>query len=185
MTTHVSLTGSSEIHVCKGADTATSGQVPTFNGSGGQSAKYANPRGSCYFTNLATPYTLTFPSVYTKVSPTTTASGGNIEVTEGNNARVTYTGTDTIDFTASIEMAVDQSAGATRDIETQIYKNGSAVSGAQTVVTTVSGNKEQISYRFNLSLATNDYIEVYMKNAGASGDINIYSFFLDLLGYRG
>ena len=80
-------------------------------------------------------------------------------------------------------MSIDQTSGANRDVEVQIYKNGSGITGAQSIVTTSASSKEQISFMFPVSLATNDYIEAYAKISG-SGDVRVYAFFLALVGFR-
>lgn len=182
MAAHSTLTGA-DLHIIKGADTATINKVPVANGSGDTAFNYVNPRGTVTFTNLSTPYTLTAPTSYSKIAPTTTASSLGVEVTEATTARLTYTGTATIGVRVNIEMAVDQTSGANRDIEVQVYKNGSGVTGAQTVITASAGDKGQISFMFPVSLATNDYIEAYAKISG-SGDVRVYSFFLSIIGFR-
>lgn len=182
MPAHSALTGT-DLHEIKGASSATINTVPVSDGAGTTPFVYINPRGTVTFADLATPYTLTAPTAYAKVAPTTTASGIGIEVTEATTARLTYTGTATIGCRVNLEMAVDQTSGAGRDIEAQIYKNGAAVTGAQTIITASASTKGQISFMFPLSLATNDYVEAYAKISG-SGDVQVYSFFLAIIGYR-
>lgn len=174
-----------DLHVCKGASGASAGQVIVFDGAGGQNTKYANPRGAVYFVNIGTPYTLTYPSTYAKAAPTTTAVGLATEYTEATTARLTYTGTDTLDTRVLVNMSVDQSIGANRDIRAKVYKTGVAVANSEVIVTTTSGEKHLMAIIADVSLATNDYLEVYMQNDGASGDINIYSFYLTAFSMRG
>lgn len=185
MVQHVSLTTSSEIHVCKGADTATVGQLPFFDGAGGQVNAYSNPHGSCYFVNYAAPYMLAYPAAYTKLAPVTVAGGVSIEVTEGLNARITYIGDYATKARVFANLTVDQSVGASRDIGLMIHKNGNPVAGSEIFTTAPSGQKQLISSLFDLSLVKNDYLELYAKNFGASGDINVYAYVLSLLGVRG
>lgn len=187
MVQHATLTLSSDIHVCKGADTAAVGQLPFFNGAGGQVNAYSNPYGMCYFVDstLAAPYVLTYPSAYTKLAPTTIAGGTSIEVTEGTNARITYTGLYATKARVICNVSLDQSVGANRDIGLKIYKNGGEVASSEIFTTTPSGLKQLITTITDLSLVQNDYLECYVRNFGASGDINIYSFVLNLIGVRG
>lgn len=187
MTQHSTLTATADIHVCKGADTAAAGQLPFFNGAGGQVNAYSNPHGMCYFVDstLAAPYVLAYPAAYTKLAPVTIAGGTAIEMTEGVNARVTYTGTYATKAQVICNISLDQSIGANRDIGLKLYKNAGALAGSEIFTTAPSGTKQLITSIFDVSLATNDYIECYAKNFGASGDINVYAFVLTLIGVRG
>lgn len=184
MVAHASLTGS-DLHECKGADAAAVGKTIIASGSGTASFKYANPRGAIYFINTSTPYTLTYPATATKVAPTTTASSLATEFTEATTARLTYIGTDTLDARILGNLSVDQSVGADRDLEFYVYKNGSLVTGSTVIRTTQTGKKVSISIIIDTTLATNDYIEIYTKNNGASGDINVYTFYMTAFCMRG
>jgi len=185
MTAHSTLTGT-DLHECKGASTAVVDKTIIAGGAGTATFKYANPHGGVYFSNIGTPTVITYPSAYTKCGPTTVASGVAVEYTEATTAKLTYTGTDSLDTRIIANICLDQASGADRDIYFKIYKNGSAITGTETAVTTQSGKKVNIQVAFDVAnLATNNYIEIYLKNNGASGDVNIYSFYLTALGLRG
>lgn len=185
MVAHASLPNA-DLHECKGASTAAVGKTIVAGGSGTATFKYANPHGSIYFENIASPYTLTYPSSATKAEPTTVASGTAVEFTEGTNARLTYTGADTIDMRLIFNVSLDQAAGANRDIILYIYKNGSVLTGSSVINTTSSALKVLTTSVFDAAnVATNDYFEAYIKNAGGSGDVNIYTFLLTAFGMRG
>lgn len=185
MVQHATLTATADIHVCKGADTATVGQLPFFDGAGGQVNAYSNPHGMCYFVNYAAPYVLTYPATYTKIGATTIAGSTSIEVTEGVNARLTYTGAYATKGMVICNISLDQASGANRDIGIKLYKNGAAVDGSEIFTTTTTGLKQHLSSSYTIALAQNDYLEAYAINLGASGDINVYSFVLDVVGIRG
>lgn len=186
MAAHSGLTASSDIHVCKGATTATVGTTVIADGAGGQSFGYGNAHGGCYFSNIGAPATVTAPSAYTKVAPTTVANGAAVEWTEGTNARLTYTGTATLDALLNISVSASQASGADRDLNFSIYKNGSAVTGTETVATTVTAKKSNVSLNFFIpTLATNDYIELYVKNAGGAENVSIYSLNMAAISVRG
>lgn len=193
-------------HEPKGISTATANQVYVANGSASGSWAKAGPQslagissngsagqfitvdgagnfvlaaaahGSCYFYNIGTPYTLTYPSTFTKLAPTTVATGSPTLITEGTNARLTYTGAAGVDLDVVFGLSLDQASGADRDIEVALYKNGSVVNGSNAIATTESGKKIIISCHSDVTMAQNDYLEVYAKNAGASGDIRVYTF---------
>jgi hypothetical protein len=155
----------------------TLGQFVAVDGAGNFVLASA-PSGSIYFYNISTPYTLTYPSTFTKAAPTTTANGSPVLMTEGTNARLTYTGTSNALLDVVFNLSLDQASGSARDIEVAIYKNGSLVNGSNAIVTTASGEKHNLACHADVSVVTNDYLEVYVKNGGASGDVRIYTFSL-------
>jgi len=185
MVAHASLP-EADLHECKGASTATVGKTIIAGGAGTATFKYANPHGSIYYSDLAAGTTITYPSAYTKVAPTTTANGTAVEFTEATTAKLTYTGTDTLDCRVLCNITLDQNVLADRDVYFKIYKNGSAVTGSEVGTTVAQAQKHNVSLQFDIpNLATNDYIEVYCKNTGASGDVKIYSFYLTAFCMRG
>jgi len=151
------------------------GQFVAVDGAGNFVLASA-PSGSIYFYNVSTPYTLTYPSVFTKAAPTTTGSGSPTLITEGTNARLTYTGASTTSLDVAYIISFDQASGADRDVQAAIYKNGTVVPGSQAIVTSSSGQKHQLICHADVSVSLNDYIEIYIKNDGASGDVRIYAF---------
>jgi len=153
------------------------GQFVAVDGAGNFVLASA-PSGSIYFYNIASPYILTYPSTFTKAAPTTSASGSPVLMTEGSNARLTYNGASNAVLDVVFNVSLDQSSGASRDIEVAIYKNGSLVNGSNAIVTTSSGEKHNLACHADVTVAPSDYLEVYMKNGGASGDIRIYTFSL-------
>lgn len=155
------------------------GQVVTVDGSG-NFVLVGAPHGLVHFYNASTPYTLTYPTSFTKLAPTTTASGTAFDMTEATTARLTYTGTDTVPLTIQYSISLDQASGSSRDITLAIYKNGVATNG-YSVVTTDSGAKHNMSGMITVNAATNDYFEVYALNSGVSGDIRVYAFQLNAI----
>jgi hypothetical protein len=155
------------------------GDTVTVDGSG-NFVFTGTPHGQVHFYNLASPYTLTYPSAFTKLAPTTTAGGIPSNFTEANTARLTYTGTDSVPVSITYSVSLDQTSGSNRDIVVAIYKNGSVANG-YSVVTTTSGEKHCMSGVHTITMATNDYIELYILNNGASGNIRLYALQLDAI----
>ena len=153
------------------------GDTVTVDGAG-NFVLTGTPHGQVHFYNLATPYTLTYPSSFTKLAPTTTAGGIPSNFTESNTARLTYTGTDTAPVSVSYSVSLDQTSGADRDLVVAIYKNGS-VSNGHSITTTTTGVKHNMSGVHTLSMATNDYVELYIQNTGGSGNIRLYAMQID------
>lgn len=176
----------SQRHECKGASTATIGQMLVAKGDGTATFQNANPRGSSYFVDLSTPYTLAYPSAYTKLAPTTTSTALNKDYTISSTGRLTYTGVSTLATRVQANICFDRNAASVLDVEFAIYKNGSLVSGSTVAITTPTTaiGKMQAVLLMDVSLATNDYVEIYVKNAGGSGDIRVYTFYLTAVGMQ-
>lgn len=138
------------------------------------------PHGQIHFYDLASPSVVTYPSTYTKINPTTIASGTSRLITEGTDAKLTYTGTATVPMAVSYSVSLDQASGADRDVIVALYKNETLVD-ARSVSTTQTGKKITLCGTMNVSTATNDYFELYVLNNGASGDVNIYSYQLSAI----
>lgn len=155
------------------------GDTVTVDGSG-NFVLTGTPHGQVHFYNLATPYTLTYPSAFTKLAPTTTAGGVPSNFTESTTARLTYTGTDTVPVSISYSVSLDQTSGADRDLIIAIYKNGSVANG-YAITTTTTGQKHNMSGVHTISMATGDYVELYILNNGGSGNIRLYSMQLDAI----
>lgn len=176
-TQHKNIT-EADLHEPKGVSTAAVGTFYKANGAGsGTWSK--DPYGFTYFENISTPYTVIYPSTYTKIAPTTIAPGVSYLVTEGTNARLTYLGSGEV-MDISCTLSADQASGADRDLQFSIYKNGIIVPGSTTIITAATGSKRSVTLSAAVSLATNDYIECYVKNNGASGDVRVYTFSLFL-----
>lgn len=161
------------------ASNGQAGDTVTVDGSG-NFVLTGTPHGQVHFFNLASPYTLTYPSAYTKLAPTTTVGGIPSNFTEANTARLTYTGTDSVPMSIKYSVSLDQTSGASRDLVVAIYKNGS-VSNGHSVVTTTTGEKHNMGGVHTVTMATNDYIELYIQNTGASGNIRLYAMQLDAI----
>lgn len=184
MVAHASLPNA-DLHECKGASTATVGKTIIANGTTA-TFKYANPHGAVYYSDVGVGTTITYPSVATKIAPTTVASGTNVEYTEATTARLTYTGADTMDTRIIANINFSQSVGANRDILFTLYKNGSAILGSIGMITATSAIKNHYSLVYDVAnVATNDYFEIYVTNTGASGDVLILSFYMTAFGMRG
>lgn len=155
---------------------ATNGNLGQFlvsTGAGGLTYTTA-AHGDIYFYNIGAPHVVTYPSSFTKINPTTTVSGTYNSVTEGTNARLTYIGLDTITLDIVYSVSLSQSSGASRDVEVALYKNGVYINGSSSLVTTGSAEKHSMSNHSSSQTSTNDYFEIFVKNLGASGDVNVY-----------
>lgn len=171
-----------DIHEPKGVNAASIGATYVADGAGSGDWVVLMPRGSITFSNIATPLTVTYPSAYAKVTPTTTVSGFSRQVTEATNGRLTYTGTETKPVRITANLFLAQAVGANRDIRIAVYKNGAVLAASEGAVTTVTATKTCLTTFVDLLAVTNDYFEIYIRNDGASGDVLVYSYFLSLTG---
>lgn len=153
----------------------TANQVLIVDGSGAFSLAWPTAHGFTYFINIGSPSVITYPSVYTKVNPTTTAEGNPREFTEATTARLTYTGTPARHATVSAFVDLSQGSGADKDVRIAIYKNGTIIASSETILTTTTASKRQLRAMCTTPCVTNDYFEAYVKNDGASGDITVYA----------
>jgi aspartate 1-decarboxylase len=151
----------------------TAGDTITVDGSGNFVFAGA-PHGAVNFYNLASPYTLTYPSTFTKLAPTTTAGGVPAQFTEATTARLTYTGSDTVPVSVTYSVSLDQTSGTNRDIVVAVAKNGTVVNG-YSVLTVQSSQIHNTAGTATINLATNDYVEIFAINTGATGNIRVYS----------
>ena len=161
----------------------TNNQCVASDGAGGTKLVNVAAHGGVYFINIGAPNVITYPSVYTKIGPTTAAVGATpVEVTEGTNARLTYTGTPNRHMVVSASAVITQSTGANRDVRLAIYKNGVIVPASETITTALTADKKTLDTFVDVDVATGDYLEAYLKNDGASGDISVYVFKLEVVG---
>lgn len=76
-----------------------------------------------------------------------------------SSGRLTYTGSTTYTFGVDFSASIDASAGA--EVSFGIYKNGSLVSGSKQVHKITPGEINVVSTGCFVSLAQNDYVEVF------------------------
>jgi hypothetical protein len=180
---HSALTGS-DLHEPKGVASATTGKVYISNGSGSGAWTKAHNHADVYlaFDSSTPAYAHSATTSFTVINPTLTSSSvDGFTVTNSPNARVTYTGTHTLSSNIHISISTSQSTGTNKDVEWQIYKNGSLLTGAHVIRTISSGSWGSISLLSNSTLATNDYLEIYSKISSA-GTVNYASIFWSVKG---
>jgi hypothetical protein len=180
MTIQHKLIPDSDLHEPKGVATAAAKSVYVATGAAtGVWTLSAN--GAIYFDNISVPYSLTYPATYTKLSPTTLAIGIGNSVTEATTARLTSVKAGTSVFRAEAQLSVSQASGANKALRFGLYKNGALIPGSVITLTTVTALIYNVTLSIPVSLAENDYVEVYAQNDGASGDIAVYTFNLQLV----
>lgn len=171
---HKNITGV-ELHEPKGVAAASASQVYVSNGAGSGTWSHL-PHGNLYYSNIGTGTTYTTPTAYTVINMTTISPTTPHEFTHSGTGRLTYTGTG-LDVTANVNLTIKHSAGAGVDCFFAVHKNGTLVPGGEMVQTADSANYNNISLSAHLLMATNDYLEVFLKCA--SGNIIVHAISVD------
>jgi hypothetical protein len=148
--------------------TGVSGVLPVANGGTGvtQSAY-----GECYISSGATT-TIASIGVFVKVAGTTTAATLS-NFTHPASNRLTYTGTTTRKFL--ITAALSFHGTSSNDYKFALYENGTIQLTSSVISTTGTGagSLSHVSCRTIVDLATNDFIEVFVTNAGATNNASV------------
>jgi hypothetical protein len=135
-------------------------------------------RGFMYMVNNTTDTTIGTSNVNTwvKAGGTTTAGAENSKFTHASN-RLTYTGAFSNSFQVNINCSV-RSGSVSQVISIGIAKNGTILSESEMTVRTDVANQEYpSSTSCQLTMTTNDYVEVFVRNTSSSNmriaDLNV------------
>jgi len=130
-------------------------------------------RGFYYMVNNTTDTPIGVPNVNTwvKALGTTTADSNNSKFTHSNN-RLTYTGAFNTSFLITVNTAV-RAGASNQNISIGIAKNGSILPNSEMTIRTSTSNQEHPgSTQYQIDLVTNDYVELFVKNANQT-DIRV------------
>ena len=87
--------------------------------------------------------------------------------------RITYTGTTTQILTINAALSLDPASGSNQNIQVYLYKNGSAIAGSRIESKINHGEHLAVPLVYQVSMATNDYIEIYVQNSTATNNITV------------
>lgn len=107
------------------------------------------------------------------ITPVTSLNGDSYLFTN-SNGRLTYTGL----LTKSFHVAATLSIAPVNPAETFVVglsKNGGAPTGKIIQKVTTASDTQAFSFHSMVTLATNDYIEVYIGNLTSSADVTVNS----------
>lgn len=101
----------------------------------------------------------------------TWAAGTTSNFTATTGGRLTYTGTPTyvVGAVASVTLRPDSASNQTLTV--QLAKNGAVISAAKITRIVSFGATANVSINYNVSMATNDYLELYVSNGTSTDDI--------------
>lgn len=136
--------------------------------------------GQTSFHDHATPDAWTYSATYTVVNPTTTAGGTASQVTEGVDAKLTYTGSESRVVRVKGKLSIKQTTGSDKDVVVAIAKGGTVIPLSDAIVTTVTARYHTVDVECIVVAALNDEFEIYMKNDGGAGNIDVGCFFLSM-----
>lgn len=171
------------LHEPKGISTALAGQIYVANGSGsGTWVENSRTFGGYLTFSTSSPYAHSVTTSDTALNPSFSVSVNNgFTGLSSPNARVRYDGTETINASLNASFSIQQASGSARQVQMALFKNGSELTGSRVIATASSGEWHTISFSFDTTLATNNYIEVFVK-ADASTTINFASGYLRIMG---
>lgn len=128
--------------------------------------------GVVYMQGNATATVIASTSTPVKVGGTwTTDIASSFTATTGG--RLTYTGTETQVVRIDCALTLSPTSGANQHISVYIAKNGSVVTASRQQAHISNGADINMSVCWQSSLATNDYIEVFVQNGTAVNNITV------------
>jgi hypothetical protein len=135
--------------------------------------------GLMFFSNNATQNPITTQSVFEKILGTTTASVTNQKFSHTNN-RLTYTGGITKEFVITAAVSANSVTTNTANITVRIAKNGTTIADSESQATTSSaGRNENFFCQTIVSLAPNDFVELFIANN--TSNLNLLATELNLI----
>jgi hypothetical protein len=87
--------------------------------------------------------------------------------------RITYTGTTTQILTINAAISLDPVSGSNQNLQVYLYKNGAAIAGSRIESKINTGEHLAVPLVYQISMATNDYIEIYVQNSTATNNITV------------
>ena len=115
--------------------------------------------------------TIATQSAPVKVAGTFVA-GSVASFTVDTTGKLTYTGstTTTVHLTASVTLDV---VGTNQNLTVHLAKNGTVISSAKISRLVSASNTANLGVFYNISVATSDYLEVFVSNATSTGNITV------------
>ena len=126
--------------------------------------------------------TIAAASTYVKALGTTTISTSSRGVTMPASNRLTYTQAPTRVFQVIVTLTATSAANA-QTLGFQLAKNGSLITNTEVTKSfTLLTDNETISLSTLISLATNDYLELFVSNNTAINDLTITNMSMSIMG---
>lgn len=171
------------LHEPKGVSTASAGQVYTANGAGSGVWVESHRLVGGYLTySIGSPYAFAATTSDTVLNPTfSLATNNGFTGLSSPNARIRYDGSETINATIDAVFSITQASGSAKALELVFYKNGSVLTGSRMIATVANAEYHVIAVKFDTTLSTNNYVEVFGKIDSAT-TVNFVSGYLRITG---
>ena len=119
----------------------------------------------------STATTISTTSTPVKVAGTFVA-GSVASFTVDTTGKLTYTGstTTTVHLTASVTLDV---VGTNQNLTVHLAKNGTVISAAKISRLVSASNTANVGVFYNVSVATSDYLEVFVSNGTSTNNITV------------
>jgi hypothetical protein len=132
----------------------------------------AEARGQVYMQGNATATVIASTSVPVLVAGTWTVDLQS-QMTGTTGGRLTYTGTTTQYMRVNAALSLDPISGANQDLQVYLAKNGTVIAGSriETIVTHLA--HQAVPLTWQLQMAANDYIEIFVQNLTATNNITV------------
>ena len=105
----------------------------------------------------------------------TWAFGVNTGFTQTSGGRFTYNGTTTAVMTIHASITLDPVSAASQDLSVYVAKNGVVIAATRISAFISAGLTQNLSLSTNQSFATNDYVELFVRNATSTDNITVAS----------
>tara|TARA_R110002051_G_scaffold1006_2_gene4864 strand:+ start:264 stop:1115 length:852 start_codon:yes stop_codon:yes gene_type:complete len=105
----------------------------------------------------------------------TWAFGVNTGFTQTSGGRFTYNGTTTAVMTIHASITLDPVSAASQDLSVYVAKNGAVIAATRISAFISAGLTQNLSLSTNQSFATNDYVELFVRNATSTDNITVAS----------
>lgn len=164
-----------------GVNTTTRNEIARFTGTGdcaiADTYYGKRPSGTCYMQANATGTAVT-GGVWTKVAGTTSSASLN-KFTMPTDNKLQYTATRTINAFVIVSVSSSHNIGAGALIGFSLFKNGVQVVPSAMFNQDVVSTTKNTTFSTIVSLATNDYIEVFC-NSSVNGTITVSHLTIDV-----
>jgi hypothetical protein len=160
--TFVSLVAGTGITLAAASDTITITNAPAA----------AQVRGQVYMQGNSTATVIASTATPVLVAGTWTVDLST-NATCTTAGRITYTGTTTQILKINAALSLDPASGSNQNLQVYLYKNGAAIAGSRMESKINHGEHKEVSLVYQISMATNDYIEIYVQNSTATNNITV------------
>jgi hypothetical protein len=160
--TFVSLVAGTGITLTAASSTITITNTPAV----------AQVRGQVYMQSNATATVIASTATPVLVAGTWTVDLST-NATCTTAGRITYTGTTTQVLTINAALSLDPASGSNQNLQVYLYKNGSAIAGSRIESKVNTNEHAAVPLVYQISMATNDFIEIYVQNSTATNNITV------------